>query len=298
MTSAEPGPEPGPEPGQVPGQVASEVLYEVDGPTATITLNRPESLNGWTASMDAAVAASIERATADPAVVGIVITGAGRAFCAGADMKMLDAITTGGEQAMADQPMPWTNSTTDFDGRFTYLMEVPKPVIAAVNGAVAGMAFPLTLCCDLRVVTPEALFLTAFPQRGLIAEWGLSWLLPRQVGPGVALDLLFSGRRMYGEEAVRVGLANYLVPGDELLGFCKRYVEQLAASSSPTSIAHIKRQVYRQLHGAGADGLGAAERESQRLMVDSFGRPDFAEGVASFLERRPPSFGRITGPPS
>jgi enoyl-CoA hydratase/carnithine racemase len=169
-------------------------------------------------------------------------------------------------------------------------MTIGKPVIAAVNGPVAGMAFPFALCCDLRVVSPDALFLTAFSQRGLIAEWGLSWLLPRLVGPAVALDLLFSSRRVKGEEAFSLGLANYLVPAEDLLTFCREYIENLARTCSPTSMAIMKRQVYEQLHR----GLGAAEAESQELMLESFGRPDFKEGVQSFLEKRQPSFGRFS----
>jgi enoyl-CoA hydratase/carnithine racemase len=133
------------------------------------------------------------------------------------------------------------------------------------------------------------LFVTSFAQRGLIAEWGLSWLLPRTAGPGVALDLLFSSRRVGGEEAFRLGLANYLVPRDELLSFCRGYVENIARTCSPTSLAVIKRQVYQQLHR----GLGDAELESQRLMLESFGRADFKEGVSSFVEKRPPEFPRL-----
>jgi enoyl-CoA hydratase/carnithine racemase len=265
----------------------NEITYEVDDPVATITLNRPAALNAWTNTMDGEISDALHRAEADPAVVGIVITGAGRAFCAGADMNMLSDLTEGGDGGGVAGVAPISDG--DFGGRFPYVMTIDKPVIAAVNGAVAGMAYPFALCCDLRVVTPDALFLTAFAQRGLIAEWGLSWLLPRLVGPAVALDLLFSSRRVKGEEALRLGLANYLVPGDELLGFCRTYIENLAASCSPTSLAIIKRQVYEQMHR----GLGAAETESQELMVESFKRADFKEGVRSFLDKRPPQFGRL-----
>ncbi len=275
-----------------------EILYEVADPVATITLNRPASLNAWTNTMDSEIKDAIARANADRSVVGIIITGAGRAFCAGADMKTLSALTEGASPESANTSSTETSSNDsrspreahgDFSGRFPYLMMVDKPIIAAINGAVAGMAYPFSLCCDLRVVTPDAVFLTAFAQRGLIAEWGLSWLLPRLVGPSVALDLLMSSRKVRGEEALALGLANYLVQPDDLLGFCRRYIEQLAATSSPTSMAVMKRQVYEQLH----EGLGVADAQAVKLMTESFTRSDFKEGVKSFLEKRPPSFGRL-----
>lgn len=206
-------------------------------------------------------------------------------------MKLLSGLVDGGDDRITAPRPTWGGTTGDFDGRLTYLMAVDKPIIAAVNGPVAGMGFPFALGADLRVVTPDAVFLTAFAQRGLIAEWGLGWLLPQLVGPSVALDLLFSSRRVGGEEAHRIGLANYLVDADDLLPFCRRYVEQLAASCSPASIAVMKRQVYEHLHR----GLGDAERDAQRLMLESFERPDFGEGVRSFVEKRPPEFPRIGG---
>jgi enoyl-CoA hydratase/carnithine racemase len=262
------------------------ITYEVDEPVAVITLNRPEQLNAWVPAMDVEVRDAVARAAADPAVVGIVITGAGRGFCAGADMSMLAGIGDG-DSSVADRA--GSDSREEFDGRFTYLMEVPKPVIAAVNGPVAGMGVPFVLCCDIRIVSPEAMFLTAFSQRGLIAEWGISWVMPRLVGPAVTLDLLWTSRRVKGEEAYRLGLANYLVPGQELISFARNYIEELAAKCSPGSMAVMKRQVYEQLHR----GIGDAERDSQRLMFESFARPDFKEGVQSFLEKRPPDFVRL-----
>ena len=284
-----------------------QIRYEVDDPVATITLDRPGSMNAWSDTMGVEVRDAMTRANADRAVVGIVVTGAGRAFCAGADMKTLSALSEGrgdarppradasdnaAAAAAGDVPAVATAAADgEFGGRFPWVMRVDKPVIAAVNGAVAGMAYPFTLCCDLRVVTPDALFLTAFAQRGLIAEWGLSWLLPRLVGPAVALDLLFSSRRVMGEEAKALGLANYLVAADELLPFCRTYVENLARSCSPASMAIMKRQVYDELHR----GLGASELDSQRLMLESFHRPDFKEGVASFVEKRSPVFERLGG---
>lgn len=213
----------------------SDILYEVNDPVAVITLNRPDSMNGWTGRMDHELRDAVARACADKAVVGIVITGAGRAFCAGADMSGLQTLSAAGANAPRESgpSAPWTDPKGEFDGRFAYLLAIDKPVIAAVNGARAGMAFPLALCCDLRVVTPKSLFLTAFAQRGLIAEWGLSFLLPRLVGPAVAMDLLLSSRRVPGEEAHRLGIANYLVEPDELLSFCREYIVGLAERCSP-----------------------------------------------------------------
>jgi len=263
------------------------IEYEVNDPVACISLNRPAALNAWVAEMDDELRDAIQRSLADPRVVGIVITGRGRAFCAGADMRVLGELSAGGS---VERSYPGSESTGDFDGRFTYLMSVNKPVIAAVNGPVAGMGLGLALCCDIRVVSPETLFLTAFSQRGLIAEWGLSWLMPRLLGPAATLDLLWTSRPVRGEEAVRLGLANYLVAGDELQQFAGDYVRELATKCSPTSLAIMKRQVYEQLH----TGLGDAERDSQRLMWESFGRDDFKEGVRAFTQKSAPAFARLS----
>ena len=214
------------------------------------------------------------------------MTGAGRAFCAGADMGALSSIAGGGPGAglTNDADAPWRADDGDFAGRFAYMMKIGKPIIAAVNGAVAGMAYPFALCCDVRVVTPDALFVTAFAQRGLIAEWGLSWLLPRLVGPSVALDLLFTSRRVKEKRRwPSVWRTTSCLP-DELLTFCRDYIEKLAQSSSPTSMAIMKRQVYEHFH----QGLGAAEQHAYQLMVDSLYQSDFKEGVQSFVDKRPP----------
>ena len=273
-----------------------QIRYDVTDPVATITLNRPEALNAWTGKMGHEINDALERAQADKRVVGIVITGEGRAFCAGADMNTLDDLSAGGSNGSAgddaasiDLIEQSAEPDGEFTGQFPYLMTIEKPIIAAVNGAVAGMAYPFSLCCDLRVGTENSLFLTAFAQRGLIAEWGLSFLLPRLVGPAVALDLLMSSRRVKGEEARELGLLNELVEPDALLPWCNDYITRLAQRCSPASIAVMKRQAYSELHV----GLGAAERHAGQLMGESFGRPDFREGVKSFLEKRNPEFARI-----
>jgi len=275
--------------------VYDEILYEVTDPVATITLNRPDQLNAWTNRMGTEVRHAVATAEADPAVVGIVLTGAGRGFCAGADMKTLTSITEGGTLAPDEGNLPPAPGEAprpdDLAGEYTYLLGCPKPVIAAINGACAGMAVPIALSCDLRFMAEDAVILTAFAQRGLIAEWGLSWLLPRVVGSARAMDLLISSRKVTGMEAAEMGLVNKALPADQVLAHAQDYVRDMAARCSPASIAIMKRQVYSQLHA----GLGPAELESRRLMVESFDRPDMKEGVQSFLEKRPPSFERLGG---
>jgi enoyl-CoA hydratase/carnithine racemase len=269
-----------------------QILYSVDDPVATITLNRPEVLNAWTDRMGAEVRHAVNRADQDPAVVGVVITGAGRGFCAGADMQTLSSVRDGGwpdstfpELAVdRDEPVP-----AEFDGIFTYLLAVRKPIIAAINGPIAGMAVPIALCCDLRFMAADAPLVTAFSQRGLIAEWGISWLLPRLIGTGHALDLLFSSRRITGSEAAAMGLVNAALPAEDVLDYSRGYIQDLARSCAPSSLAAIKRQVYEDL----MTPLGPAERDARRLMMESFRRADFKEGVNSFLEKRPPRFGRL-----
>ena len=274
-----------------------EIRYDVEDPVATITLNRPAVLNAWTDRMGFEVRHAVAQAEHDPRVVGIVITGAGRGFCSGADMNRLSAVSAGEYRAdplaeeLASDPGDPAFGEDLHAGAYTYLMSVPKPVIAAINGPVAGMGVPIVLACDLRFMAQDAVLMTAFAQRGLIAEWGISWLLPRLAGSAVALDLLFSSRKITGTEAAALGLVNAALPREEVLAHAQQYVRGLAATSSPASMAIMKRQVYQQLHA----GLAVAENEARALMLESFGRPDFREGVQSFVERRPPIFQRIPG---
>jgi enoyl-CoA hydratase/carnithine racemase len=265
--------------------VFEQILYEVDGPVATITLNRPTQLNAWTPLMGQEVREALRLATADANVVGIVLTGAGRGFCAGADMEALASLVPGG-----DGP---PRRPTEEDG-YQFLIRCPKPIIAAINGPAAGLAVPVALHCDLRFMADDAILTTTFAQRGLVAEWGIGWLLTRLAGPGVAMDALLSARRIDGVEAARLGLVNASLPAERLLPHARAYIQQLADRCSPTSMAIMKAQVWGDLERTYAESLSTGVQ----LMHASFQRPDFQEGVESFVERRAPAFVRITEAPA
>ena len=270
-----------------------EIQYAVDEPIATITLDRPEFLNAWTDRMGAEVRHAVARAEEDDRVVVIVLTGAGRGFCAGADLKGLQAISDGQrargvpEELDADPGDPSIGE--NFRSGYTYLASVRKPIIAAINGPCAGMAVPISLFCDMRFASDKAVFTTAFSRRGLIGEWGISWMLPRLVGPAHALDLLMSARKVGAEEAERIGLVNRVLPHDELMPFVYDYARDMAENASPASMMVMKQQVYRDLTAE----LGEAHAAAVQKMFESFDRPDFKEGVQSFLEKRPPKCPRV-----
>jgi enoyl-CoA hydratase/carnithine racemase len=250
------------------------VLSTLDQGVLTLTFNRPETLNAWTGAMGRRYLDLLAEAEGDPAVRAVVVTGAGKGFCSGADFATLTAIRSGSYEDVPD-PRPNTFPTT-----------IGKPIIAAVNGACAGLGMVHALVCDLVFTAEEAKWTTAFARRGLIAEYGLSWVLPRLIGQQRAMDVLLSGRTFTGREAYEMGLANRAVPGESLLAQVREYARELAVHSSPASMAVIKRQVWRDWDVTLEESAKAATQE----MVASFGRPDFQEGVASFLERRPPEF--------
>ena len=267
-----------------------DILYEVDGPAAVVTMNRPASLNAFTNLMLAEIRHALGAAERDADVAGIVLTGAGRGFCAGMDMNALNEMT-GGERGKAEYAhLACDPGNPDRDPNFettlTYLLGIRKPLLAAVNGAAAGMGLCYALYCDMRFVERGAKLTTSFSQRGLVAEHGASWMLPRLVGPSRALDLLWTSKRIGGEEAHRLGLADRLSESGESVAEAKAYIGELAASAAPTSLMHMKSQVYKHMNCE----LGPAMAESNRLMEASLDRSDFGEGVKSFMEKRPPRF--------
>ena len=272
-----------------------QILYEVAEPVATITLNRPQSLNAWTPQMDQEVQDAFRRAEEDTRVVGIILTGAGKAFCAGADLKGLEAVSEGGfsEAAIAGERPGDSKAHDGFRFHYSYIASICKPVIAAIHGACAGMALPISTFCDLRFASDKSVFLSAFSQRGLVAEWGSSWMLPRLVGMANAMDILLSSRKIFADEALQMGLVNRVVSPEQLTKEAEQYIVNLAENCSPRSMAVMKRQLYDQWQ---AD-LEAALQQSMEQMKSSFESDDFKEGVSSFLGKRKPAFARLSGPP-
>ena len=272
-----------------------EIIYEVADPVATVTINRPERLNALTARTQVEIKHAMIAAERDERAVGIILTGAGRAFSAGADMRSLAEIA---ERRAVDQDDTLAHLEAESRGRevdpefritWSFIPSLKKPVIAAVNGPCAGMSTAIATMCDLRFASDSAVFTTSFSQRGLVAEHGLSWILPRLIGPAKALDMLWSARRVDAQEAERLGLVDRVVPGDELLPTTRGYIEDLARNSSPASIMIMKRQVYLHL----MKPLHEAMEDTNRLMAESLTRDDFREGVASFVEKRAPAFPRV-----
>lgn len=246
-------------------------------------MNRPDRMNAWNADLSARYFGLLEECAANDDVRVIVVTGAGKGFCAGADMDALQSI--GGSSGGAPSAEAASGSHLQ-----SFTTTVPKPVIAAVNGACAGIGMVQALACDLRFAAAGAKFTTAFGRRGLIAEYGMSWLLPRLVGTANAMDLLLSARVVLAEEAHAMGMVNAVLPADKLLDHTISYAADLAANVSPTSMAVMKQQVYADYSRSLAD----AEQKALTLMKESLRRPDFKEGVASFLEKRPPNFSPVT----
>ena len=272
-----------------------DLLYELKGRVAVLTLNRPDRLNAWTGAMERSVKRAMAAAVADDNVRVIVLTGEGRGFCAGADMGLLQQI----EARKGEEERPGASEETfdfasglgpdvspHYGGRFGYLLQVKKPIIAAINGPAAGLGLVVALYADIRFAGSEAKFTTAFASRGLIAEHGVSWLLPQLVGPAHALDLLMSARKFMADEAERIGLVNRTFPQEKFMANVMDYAAMLAETVSPRSMAVMKAQIWKAPFQSFNEALATADAEMQK----SFSSEDFKEGVAHFVEKRTANF--------
>jgi len=267
------------------------VRYEVDDVgVALVTLARPERLNAWTGRMHAEYRWALAQATDDPVVRAIVVTGEGRAFCAGADTAALEGHVARGSYdpgvAASELATPGYGVRPEYDHAFAFHYGIPKPIVAAVNGPAAGVGLVLACYCDVRFAAAGAKLTTSAPRLGLPAEYGLSWVLPRLVGIGHAADLLLSSRVVLAEEAAAMGLVNRVVPGESVLAEALAYARALATEVSPRAVAAAKAQLYADLHG----DVGTAVEVSEQLLDELVQGPDHAEGVRAWLAKRPPRF--------
>jgi enoyl-CoA hydratase/carnithine racemase len=263
------------------------IQYAVADSMATITLNRPYRMNAWTGRMHTEYRWLLEQADRDPTVHAIVVTGAGRAFCAGADSKALEGHVEKGRYdpgTPEEMAKPGFGVQPEFDADFAYHFGLTKPVIAAINGPAAGVGLVLACYADLRFAAEGAKLTTAHGKLNLPAEFGLSWLLPRMIGLTRANDLLLTSRVVLAEEALTLGLVNAVLPAEELLPHTYRYARNLIATVSPGSLRETKRQIYADLHRDVRAAVVHSREQVDRMMTE----PDFAEGVAALTQKRPP----------
>ena len=263
---------------------SDELRHAVADGVAVLTIHRPDRMNAWTPQLETQLRQRIAQAEADAQVRCIVLTGAGRAFCAGMDMAVLQARSADAQGAAvgADAGEP---GDADAAQRYGYLGYVDKPLIAAINGAASGVGLCLTLHCDLRYVVPGARLSFPYARRGLVAEHGTAWLLPRLIGPMRAAELLITGRTFTGDEAERMGLAQCL-PAEDFMADVLTRAREIAAATSPRAVRLIKQQ----LREARYQTLGEATRLADREIAACRGTEDFQEGVRHFIEKRAPRF--------
>ncbi|WP_208027284.1 enoyl-CoA hydratase-related protein [Rhabdothermincola sediminis] len=263
--------------------------YQVEDRIATITLARPHRLNAWTGRMHTEYRWLLARAEADTGVRVVVVTGEGRGFCAGADAAALDGhVAKGGYDpgTTSELATPGFGVHPTFDRDFAFHFGLTKPVIAALNGPAAGVGLVLACFCDLRFAAAGVKLTTSHGRLHLPAEYGLSWVLPRLIGAGRALDLLLSSRVVLAEEALEMGLVNRVWPGAELLPRTYEYAHELAHHISPRSLAETRRQVWVDQHR----DVGSAVEEARRLLEEMMTEERFREGVQALREKRPPEF--------
>jgi 2-(1,2-epoxy-1,2-dihydrophenyl)acetyl-CoA isomerase len=271
------------EPGTQPagGMRLQSVNVRVSEGAATVELNRPQALNAWNARLGEDLLAALRAVAADEAVRAVTITGAGRAFSSGADLKDL----SGGHTTPDGRPDVYRTLTERYHPIMHAIRELPKPVLAAVNGPAVGIGCSLALCCDLIVAAQSAYFLLAFVNIGLVPDGGSSVFVPSRVGMARASELAMLGERLSAERALEWGLINRVVADEELPAETASLAARLA--SGPTrSYAGAKRQLNSWLYARMAEQL-ELEASLQQQMA---GSEDFVEGVTAFIQKRPPGF--------
>lgn len=261
-----------------------QILYDVTDWVATITLNRPDRLNAWTRRMEEEITAALRAASADENVRAIVLTGAGRGFCAGADMSLLSSVAESGLTATHKNVSG--NDAGENQRQHSWLLKIPKPIIAAINGPAVGLGFVVPLYCDFRIAATSANFNVIFSRRGLIAEYGVAYMLPRIIGLPKAIDLIFTSRKIDSTEALQIGLVSRVLPDEGFLAGVQAFARELATTVSPRSLAVMKRQLYAAQSQTLDESMDLAIEEMLKSLVCE----DFKEGIAHFMEKRSPKF--------
>ncbi|MDB6159458.1 MAG: enoyl-CoA hydratase [Gammaproteobacteria bacterium] len=262
-----------------------QIRYEVQDRIATVTLNRPEHLNSWTDVMAEEVYRATHAASADENVRVIVLTGAGKAFCAGGDITGFKSDNP--RQLIDKLPRPYDFSRRpDYQSRTAYFPSLAKPIIAMLNGATAGIGLVHALFCDMRFAAEDAVITTAFSRIGLASEYGMAWILNRVVGHANAIDLLLSGRKVQGLEAQRLGLVNQCPPRVALEQVTFDYARELAEKVSPRSLRVMKQQLWELPF----QSLHEALITDSEAMLEANTCEDFKEGKLAFMQKRPPRF--------
>ncbi len=264
----------------------TQITYEIDAAVATITLNRPERMNALTKVLESELYDAMQSANADDSVRAVILTGAGRAFCAGMDMDELEVLPPGDISAREWMRPYDMNRRSDYQARYAYFPAISKPVISAINGAAAGLGLIFALYSDFRIASSKAVFATAFAKRGLIAEHGIAWILPRIVGHANAMDLLLTSRKVEASEALFMGMLHRVVEPDALIDQARELAVTLSEDVSPRSVRVMKRQLWETPF----ETLGEAIAQANHEMYHSILSDDFKEGVAHFKEKRQARF--------
>jgi enoyl-CoA hydratase/carnithine racemase len=271
----------------------AEIIYDKSDRIATVTLNRPEKMNAWTPTMGAETRTALLDADRDPTIGAIIVTGAGRAYCAGADMGGLSEISsgrasaTGGGSSLSPDHEEWLRAQRpDYRNQYAYVLGLSKPVIGAINGACVGLGFTTCLYQDIRIASENARMGLIFVQRGLAIEHGSSWMLSRIVGVARAVELAVTGRLVDADEALRIGLVHRVVPQDRLIETAREVAGHIANNCSPLGVSEAKKLVWRHLF----TDLATAIREDDESMTMMTRSEDFKEGVRAFKEKRAAKF--------
>ena len=271
----------------------TEIIYDKSDRIATVTFNRPEKMNAWTPTMGAETRTALLDADRDPTIGAIIVTGAGRAYCAGADMGGLSEISSGRARAggAGSSPSPdqeeWLRAQRpDYRNQYAYVLGLSKPVIGAINGACVGLGFTTCLYQDIRIASENARMGLIFVQRGLAIEHGSSWMLPRIVGVARAVELAVTGRLVDADEALRIGLVHRVVPQASLIETAREVAGHIANKCAPLGVSEAKKLVWRHLF----TDLATAIREDDESMTMMTRSEDFKEGVRAFNEKRPAKY--------